>query len=779
MRKKIVALLTIMCVMFAVLGVACGKDEKPEHSHTYESAWTYDNTYHWHKASCEHTSEISEKAEHAYAQDSNSCSICGYVNPTLPEDPQTPFDTEELEKVIGEVVAFMQNGVSANGNVDIKYKDGATVVDEQSYEGKFIAALVEKELSVDAIAKISDTAYGVMLLRNASVALASTDSAIADFAALKQKVNDLEFIPYPSGSSSASLELVELIPSLLEEEVLTELPVSLVEGLINYFDVEEVKEGGKVTYTIDLIENIEALFAKATELGAYIDDNYQTKTLSELYNSNEFKAVVNPLLDKLSAEEIKFLVTYALELTKPMGVELPISVVEVANNDTAYSYIAKYLDLTIEIGENEVAKIGEMPLNALLGEFYSQEGASLEALIEGVKESLVENNLFEITFVKEDSEEFRPISLTVNQTWKYYDENDVLVKTEDNIVELLFTYGTDKALNEVKLAYTQKEDNKVIGIESYTIKLVNTATEKKLSTIQKVEDYTEENPFITENYSELGLKLTQDEKVDSITYITYFKNNNVEDFRVEESIKFEYTNDGKFSKAIVAFTNADSESLVTVDLVLANTYDSVGNLTKVELNFSNKEGENEQTLVEVSTFNASVTIEYTTAGKLSAIEASVCQKNGEIVGFEGTAGIEFAWEGDNVTGITLYVEEPNPMEVDFTFAYDENNKVTVFTVTVKQDDITLGMFGATVTYNREKISHIQLTGNLMGYTVNVGINPNYNEDDLSGALIDIDAKSQGIEIDGRLSLNFLEKAPEFIDISKIIYDDNMGNAEIE
>lgn len=45
--------------------------------HSYASAWEKDSTHHWHKATCEHTNEISAKAEHVYGTD-NVCDTCGY-----------------------------------------------------------------------------------------------------------------------------------------------------------------------------------------------------------------------------------------------------------------------------------------------------------------------------------------------------------------------------------------------------------------------------------------------------------------------------------------------------------------------------------------------------------------------------------------------------------------------------------------------------------------------------------------------------------------------------
>ena len=46
------------------------------HEHTFSSEWTYDGTYHWKVATCEHTEEVSEKAEHTF--DGIACTECDY-----------------------------------------------------------------------------------------------------------------------------------------------------------------------------------------------------------------------------------------------------------------------------------------------------------------------------------------------------------------------------------------------------------------------------------------------------------------------------------------------------------------------------------------------------------------------------------------------------------------------------------------------------------------------------------------------------------------------------
>ena len=57
---------------------------EPEHEHTYFDYWTYDETYHWHAASCEHTSYYIDKEEHSFEKGA-------VVAPTYYADGYTPY----------------------------------------------------------------------------------------------------------------------------------------------------------------------------------------------------------------------------------------------------------------------------------------------------------------------------------------------------------------------------------------------------------------------------------------------------------------------------------------------------------------------------------------------------------------------------------------------------------------------------------------------------------------------------------------------------------------
>ena len=64
----------------------CGyvREIEQPHEHTYSEDWSYDETYHWHAATCEHD-VVADKGEHIDADSDGKCDVCGYeVEPEQP-----------------------------------------------------------------------------------------------------------------------------------------------------------------------------------------------------------------------------------------------------------------------------------------------------------------------------------------------------------------------------------------------------------------------------------------------------------------------------------------------------------------------------------------------------------------------------------------------------------------------------------------------------------------------------------------------------------------------
>ena len=86
MNKKI---LKVLCLMLGVVllftMVSCtkkpnnddpNKPTPPGHTHKYSTEYTYDEDYHWYKATCGCKDQISGKEKHNFVN--KICSDCGY-----------------------------------------------------------------------------------------------------------------------------------------------------------------------------------------------------------------------------------------------------------------------------------------------------------------------------------------------------------------------------------------------------------------------------------------------------------------------------------------------------------------------------------------------------------------------------------------------------------------------------------------------------------------------------------------------------------------------------
>ena len=76
MRHKLLIMVLAVTAVFSCAAAisACGEGDR--HEHTYSAEWSFDETNHWHAATCEHTDVIADKEAHVFEND--VCSKCGY-----------------------------------------------------------------------------------------------------------------------------------------------------------------------------------------------------------------------------------------------------------------------------------------------------------------------------------------------------------------------------------------------------------------------------------------------------------------------------------------------------------------------------------------------------------------------------------------------------------------------------------------------------------------------------------------------------------------------------
>lgn len=73
----------IFVLLIPALGVLTGCNNS--HVHTFDSKWSYNETSHWHAATCEHKELTSDLGEHIDINSDHVCDVCGYNIPLPPE----------------------------------------------------------------------------------------------------------------------------------------------------------------------------------------------------------------------------------------------------------------------------------------------------------------------------------------------------------------------------------------------------------------------------------------------------------------------------------------------------------------------------------------------------------------------------------------------------------------------------------------------------------------------------------------------------------------------
>ena len=94
-KKIIICFIAVFCLTLVACNEESGGTETPNiptHEHTYSTKWTTDETHHWHKANCQHTDEIIDKAEHTWDEGSIT------VEPTVNSEGEMTYTCTVCEK---------------------------------------------------------------------------------------------------------------------------------------------------------------------------------------------------------------------------------------------------------------------------------------------------------------------------------------------------------------------------------------------------------------------------------------------------------------------------------------------------------------------------------------------------------------------------------------------------------------------------------------------------------------------------------------------------------
>lgn len=200
--KKILSLILTLCMcltMGAVLTACDFGTTDPGHTHTYETVWSHDDTYHWYACEDKTCVETSQKAEHSI--ENGVCSVCGHEQ-SAPTPPPTPSANEVTEEQFNAAFAF--EGITS---VTVQSESNTNIVNgvqqEVSYATIYLQDNRLKYVSGDVTAynEVYDTyAYGYSYdtenekwLR---IKIENTDDDFSDlmtFASIKEMFEEVDF----------------------------------------------------------------------------------------------------------------------------------------------------------------------------------------------------------------------------------------------------------------------------------------------------------------------------------------------------------------------------------------------------------------------------------------------------------------------------------------------------------------------------------------------------------------------------------------------------------
>ena len=254
-----------------------------DHTHTFVSEWTYDETHHWNKADCYHA-VVNNKAEHT-PNILGICTVCGAIasDPTI----------NEVEDAI-EVGASQQGNVIAgavNNNgyeIGYEYRPGYLFVDN-GYSNYYYSAtedgvfavvvsgayveqlplattynLLGPEISSTILSYETDYPfYGAIDLLEVLYEMASVDNANADFA---EKVEDGKYMfSFGFYSQNYGLHIVE-VEFELDDEYYTVKTVNVVSKIYSGDSIyeKELEDGTKVYRVVEPEDGAEAIVPDET-----------------------------------------------------------------------------------------------------------------------------------------------------------------------------------------------------------------------------------------------------------------------------------------------------------------------------------------------------------------------------------------------------------------------------------------------------------------------------------------------------------------------------------
>ena len=146
--KKVLPLLFMVLALLVVF-VSC---DEPKHEHSFGTEWKYDANSHWHEATCEHSTEVSDKAEHDWDEGTQTtapgygttgvktytCNTCGQtktetISALDAKDNTVTYSGSTSKDYDGNVIALDSSKITKSGNGTISFMYKKSTEEDSAY----------------------------------------------------------------------------------------------------------------------------------------------------------------------------------------------------------------------------------------------------------------------------------------------------------------------------------------------------------------------------------------------------------------------------------------------------------------------------------------------------------------------------------------------------------------------------------------------------------------------------------------------------------------------
>ena len=418
-----------------------------EHTHTFMTTWEKDETYHWHKATCEHINEVKDKAEHdeqgvplqadidsTYSKvgtDFKKCSVCEYEwSEVIPLKPKTQptvtlITTSKVYDAESVLLTSSDYDVSeGSGSVGLKwYVKGEEVplaappTNAGTYEVEFVIAEGESKLAANikkdfVIEKKSISGLQVESVYSGSAVIKVKDSDIGVLVSGLCAEDEIEFnLTFENrnvGAKLTSVEICETYEGLnyqIEKEAvvatLTKRELSNVELEFEYNGSLKFERELNSSNCENLVED-EKLIVEITTSSKEVGATYVSHILKD---NGSFRAG-NYLLEdaEVSATVIKkeLAVVYDFEYAKSAAF-----VKEFTDSNLEGIASGEKISVTFTF---ETKSVGSDLTNVQISELFNYSNYSLA--IEDVTAQIVKKVLTDVSVSDEyDSKDYRNVEI--------------------------------------------------------------------------------------------------------------------------------------------------------------------------------------------------------------------------------------------------------------------------------------------------------------------------------------------------------------------------------